>query len=67
MIATTWDHVPPVVAGGTTTPGNVVPACAPCNSSKRAAEVIEWLERTDRRPHPALVDVLALDYFMEVG
>lgn len=58
--AATWDHVEPVVDGGDTTPGNVVPACVSCNSSKKATDVAEWLERTGREPHHALFDVLAL-------
>jgi len=32
----TQDHVHPVSRGGRHTPGNVVPACQPCNSSKHA-------------------------------
>lgn len=35
--ASTWDHVVPVVAGGETVPGNMVPACNSCNSSKKIA------------------------------
>lgn len=40
--ATTWDHVTPVSRGGRTEPGNIVPACKPCNSSKRDRDVVEW-------------------------
>jgi hypothetical protein len=59
--ATTWDHVIPVVLGGRTAPGNVVPACLPCNSSKKHSDVIAWLARTGRTPNPVLLDVLALE------
>jgi 5-methylcytosine-specific restriction endonuclease McrA len=58
--ATTWDHVEPVARGGETIHGNVVPACVSCNSSKKDAEVITWVRRTGRVPHPALLDVLVL-------
>jgi 5-methylcytosine-specific restriction endonuclease McrA len=30
----TWDHIVPLVAGGTHAPENLVPACRSCNSSK---------------------------------
>ncbi|MBC7384770.1 MAG: HNH endonuclease [Cryobacterium sp.] len=33
--ALTLDHVIPLARGGTSTRGNCVPACKPCNSSKR--------------------------------
>jgi 5-methylcytosine-specific restriction endonuclease McrA len=58
--ATTWDHVVPVVLGGGTEPGNVVPACRPCNSSKKNSDVDEWMARTGRTPHMALLDVMLL-------
>lgn len=59
--ATTWDHVRPVRDGGQTAPGNVVPACATCNSSKKATDVFIWLDETGRTPSPSLFDVLALE------
>ncbi|MFE4420384.1 HNH endonuclease [Streptomyces sp. NPDC056817] len=59
--ATTWDHIRPVRDGGQTEPGNVVPACATCNSSKKATDVFTWLESTGRTPSPSLFDVLALE------
>jgi 5-methylcytosine-specific restriction endonuclease McrA len=58
--ASSWDHVVPVSRGGRTEPGNVVPACLPCNSSKNDGEVFEWLARTSRTPKTELLDVLAL-------
>jgi len=40
--ATTFDHIIPVARGGQTVPGNIVPACGSCNSSKRQRDVFEW-------------------------
>ena len=37
------DHVVPLSRGGTNDPGNLTPACKPCNSSKRDKLVEEWL------------------------
>lgn len=58
--ANTWDHVVPVSAGGRTEPGNIVPACGSCNSSKGNREVASWLRRTHRTPHYVFFDVIAL-------
>jgi 5-methylcytosine-specific restriction endonuclease McrA len=58
--ADTWDHVVPVADGGKTTPGNIVPACRSCNSSKHARPLAEWLSETGREPHPALEGRLLL-------
>lgn len=38
------DHVTPLSAGGRHTPGNIVPCCKPCNSSKINREYREWME-----------------------
>lgn len=43
----TMDHVIPISRGGTHSIGNLVPACAKCNSSKRHRTVMEW--RLSRR------------------
>lgn len=40
---TTLDHVVPLSRGGSNGPENVVPACGPCNSAKRAKYLLEWL------------------------
>lgn len=66
--ATTWDHVVPIVKGGTSEQGNVVPACQPCNSSKRDRNVWEWMESTGRRPSDELAHRL-IHHFVaaEVG
>ena len=37
-----WDHVVPLSRGGTHTPGNLVPCCRPCNSSKSDKLIEEW-------------------------
>ncbi len=46
--ALTMDHVVPVSRGGTSTKGNVVPACAACNQTKRyltpAEQILAQLE-----------------------
>lgn len=36
------DHIIPLSKGGRHAPGNVTPACAPCNSEKAAMLLIEW-------------------------
>jgi 5-methylcytosine-specific restriction endonuclease McrA len=46
-LATTVDHVVPLVRGGTNYEGNLVPCCKSCNSSKSGWLVIEW--RTGKR------------------
>jgi 5-methylcytosine-specific restriction endonuclease McrA len=33
--ALTMDHLVPIIRGGRSTKGNVVPACKPCNVAKR--------------------------------
>lgn len=43
----TMDHVVPISRGGTHSIGNLLPACAKCNSSKRHRTVMEW--RMNRR------------------
>lgn len=39
------DHVWPVVRGGQSTPGNLVPACADCNGKKSDRNPTPWVER----------------------
>lgn len=43
--ATHLDHVQPLSRGGADAAHNIVPACAPCNLSKGAKTLAEWLER----------------------
>ena len=48
--ALTLDHVVPVARGGTSTKGNVVPACKDCNNSKKyltpAERILADLEKS---------------------
>ncbi|HAR67115.1 MAG TPA: HNH endonuclease [Lentisphaeria bacterium] len=49
----TMDHVVPIVRGGKTTKGNVVPACKPCNDNKKYLLPIEWQEYLDSLSKPS--------------
>jgi 5-methylcytosine-specific restriction enzyme A len=40
--ALTMDHLVPIIRGGRSTHGNVVPACKPCNDAKKHSLPIEW-------------------------
>ena len=40
----TMDHLVPIVRGGKSTQGNVVPACKDCNSKKKYLLPMEWEE-----------------------
>lgn len=40
----TMDHLIPIVRGGRTTHGNVVPACKECNNKKKYLLPMEWEE-----------------------
>lgn len=66
--ATTWDHIEPVKHRGRTVPGNMVPACGPCNSSKRDRDFVEWMTAKgfgDRIE--AIFDRLSLTYVHGTG
>lgn len=39
------DHVVPLALGGTHGPGNITPACQPCNYSKGAVPLTVWRKR----------------------
>lgn len=41
----TVDHVWPVARGGRSVPGNLVPACASCNASKKDRDPRPWVDR----------------------
>ncbi|MBI2986494.1 MAG: HNH endonuclease [Deltaproteobacteria bacterium] len=38
----TMDHIVPIVRGGKSTRGNVVPACKECNTAKKHKLLMEW-------------------------
>lgn len=40
----TMDHIVPLIRGGRSTKGNLVPACKECNNKKRHMLPIEWAE-----------------------
>lgn len=58
--ATTHDHIWPVGRGGRSVPGNVVPACQSCNSSKKDGDPIPWVDRGFLAFPVQWIDVLAL-------
>lgn len=43
--ANTIDHIIPVSKGGNSVPGNIVPACTHCNSSKKAMDLFDWIDK----------------------
>lgn len=51
----TLDHIVPVVRGGKSTKGNIVPVCKECNSKKKYLLPVEWQEYleslTRENPH----------------
>jgi 5-methylcytosine-specific restriction endonuclease McrA len=49
--ALTMDHIVPLGRGGTSSRGNVAPACKECNNRKKAMLPIEWREYLDRLGH----------------
>ncbi len=48
----TMDHLLPIIRGGRSTRGNLVPACKECNSKKRYLLPIEWTEYLTRLGRP---------------
>lgn len=42
----TMDHIVPIIRGGKSTKGNVVPACKECNNQKKDRLLMEWEEFT---------------------
>ncbi|MBI1920133.1 MAG: HNH endonuclease [Geobacter sp.] len=53
----TMDHIVPIVRGGKSSRGNLVPACKECNNKKKYMLPIEWEEYLktvtgDRGPDP---------------
>ena len=45
----TLDHLVPIIRGGTSTRGNVVPACKECNNKKKYLLPLEWEEFLQRQ------------------
>jgi 8-oxo-dGTP pyrophosphatase MutT (NUDIX family) len=43
--ALTMDHIVPVIRGGKSTKGNVVPSCKACNSEKKHSLGFEWVPK----------------------
>lgn len=41
----TMDHIVPIARGGTSTPGNIVPACRECNQKKKLETPAEQVLR----------------------
>jgi 5-methylcytosine-specific restriction endonuclease McrA len=44
----TMDHIVPIVRGGMSTKGNLVPACKECNNTKKYMLPIEWEQYLER-------------------
>jgi 5-methylcytosine-specific restriction endonuclease McrA len=44
----TMDHIVPIVRGGTSSRGNVVPACKECNNRKKYLLPVEWEEYLEK-------------------
>ncbi len=44
----TMDHIVPIIRGGKSTKGNVVPVCKACNDKKKYLLPIEWEEYLER-------------------
>ncbi|MDA8078444.1 MAG: HNH endonuclease [Nitrospiraceae bacterium] len=42
--ALTMDHIVPIIRGGKSVKGNVVPACKECNNKKKHMLPLEWEE-----------------------
>ena len=43
----TMDHVVPLIRGGRSTKGNLVPACKECNTNKKQRLAFEWEAETE--------------------
>jgi 5-methylcytosine-specific restriction protein A len=44
----TMDHIVPIIRGGKSTKGNVVPVCKECNDKKKYLLPVEWEEYLQR-------------------
>ena len=52
----TMDHVVPVIRGGKSSRGNVVPSCKACNNKKKHMLPIEWEEYLTTLPGAGGID-----------
>lgn len=43
----TMDHIVPIIRGGKSTKGNIVPCCKECNNKKKYMLPMEWQEYMD--------------------
>ncbi len=44
----TVDHIVPIIRGGKSTKGNIVPVCKECNNKKKYMLPIEWKEYLEK-------------------
>jgi 5-methylcytosine-specific restriction protein A len=44
----TMDHIVPLIRGGKSTKGNIVPSCKGCNNRKKHMLPLEWAEYMDK-------------------
>ena len=44
----TMDHIVPLIRGGRSTKGNIVPACKECNNQKKYLLPVEWEEYLEK-------------------
>lgn len=44
----TMDHIVPLIRGGKSTKGNIVPSCKECNNRKKHMLPLEWAEYMDK-------------------
>lgn len=44
----TMDHIVPLIRGGKSRKGNIVPACRECNSKKKHMLPVEWKEYMEK-------------------
>lgn len=60
-----FDHFVPWSKGGKTIPGNMIPACIPCNSGKKDMDPIEFL---DSKPAGSIPNVeFLIEYLVTMG
>ena len=61
-MATGFDHIVPVSRGGTTMPGNIVPCCKRCNSSKGTKWLEDWVALKNIEISDGVLDAIALSF-----